>query len=78
MTEAGCKLREGTAADEELFDLRRMYEPYVYSLSAYLRISVPPWIPERDRTDNWQASAWGRSSTFQIDDASDRYQNEHF
>lgn len=78
LAEAGCDLREGSGPHEELSNLRRMYEPYAHSLSNYLRISVPPWIPERDRTDNWQASAWGRSSAFQIDDSPDTRHNDHF
>ncbi|HEY6838579.1 MAG TPA: potassium channel family protein [Geobacteraceae bacterium] len=58
--EAGLKLRSGEEADEKLARLRRMYEPYVYSLSRYLYLTVPPWLPLSRRTDNWQASAWER------------------
>jgi len=78
LTEAGLKLREGDAAQQKLSELRRMYEPYVYSLSNYLQITVPPWIPESSRIDNWQTSAWGRSTGFQIDGPSEATHEEHF
>ena len=46
--------------EERLTELRRMYEPYVGALSAYLALPLPPWVRERDRPDNWQTSAWDR------------------
>ncbi len=63
LTAAGLPLREGSAVDETLTDLRRMYEPYVHALSKHLALTLPPWMPESRRTDNWQTSAWERSST---------------
>jgi hypothetical protein len=78
LTEAGLKLREGNAVDQKLSELRRMYEPYVCALSNYLRITVPPWIPKSSRIDNWQTSAWGRSTGFQIEDLSGEVHDEHF
>jgi Ion channel len=53
-------LRTGGEADERLRELRRMYEPYVYSLSRYLHLDLPPWISDADSRDNWQTSAWDR------------------
>ncbi|HEX9020436.1 MAG TPA: hypothetical protein VF903_04195, partial [Nitrospirota bacterium] len=63
---AGEKMRLQTRSDsaERLAELRRMYEPYVYSLSLLQRLSLPPWIPEMSRFDNWQVSAWERSAGF--------------
>ena len=49
LKEAGLKLREGNIVDHKLSELRRMYEPYVYSLSSYLHISIPPWVPKASR-----------------------------
>jgi hypothetical protein len=77
-TEAGLKLRDGDGIDQKLSELRRMYEPYVYSLSKYLRINVPPWVPKPGRSDNWQTSSWGRSRGFQIEDPSVEAHDEHF
>jgi hypothetical protein len=62
VAEAGLKLRQGSEAEQRLKDLRRMYEPYIYSLSIYLRMSLPPWISPVHRRDNWQTSAWERRS----------------
>jgi hypothetical protein len=75
---AGLRLREGSDIDQTLSELRRMYEPYVYSLSNYLHITVPPWIRESGRIDNWQTTAWGRSTGFQIDDLEGEGHGGHF
>jgi len=78
LREAGLKVREESAAQQELSQLRRMYEPYVYSLSKHLHVMVPPWIPAPKALDNWQTSAWGRSTGFQIDAPSEGTEAEHF
>lgn len=73
---AGIKLREGGAADLKLTELRWLYEPYVHALSAYFRVSIPPWIAEEDRVDNWQASRWERRSISRM--PAERGKGEHF
>ena len=78
LAEGGLKFREGSTVDQKLSELRRMYEPYVYSLSNYLRIIIPPWIPKSRRIDNWQTSAWERSTGFQIDGLGELDHDEHF
>jgi hypothetical protein len=78
LTKAGLKLHEGSGVDQKLSELRRMYEPYVYSLSNYLRITIPPWIPKSSRIDNWQTSRWGRSKGFKIEDLSEEAHDDHF
>jgi hypothetical protein len=78
LTAAGLQLREGGAADQELRELRRMYEPYVRSLAKYLMVTLPPWILESRRTDNWQTSAWDRSSGFARAARSGAPEEEHF
>lgn len=74
----GLQLREGNTADQELVELRRMYEPYVHSLAKYLLIPLPPWILGSRRTDNWQTSAWERSAGFVRADRSEAAEEEHF
>ena len=61
---AGIPLRDGRAADQRLAELRHMYEPYVYALAQYLFMTLPVWILQKDKdaVDNWQTSAWERSS----------------
>ena len=36
-------------ADRRLHELRRMYEPYIHALAAYLNQTLPPWIPAEKR-----------------------------
>lgn len=55
---AGLMLREGRDADQRLVDLRRTYEPYIYSLCRHFRIHLPPWIHETKQRDNWEMSVW--------------------
>jgi len=55
----GMQLRKDADVAPRLYELRRMYEPYVHALSLRLKLSVPPWVPEASRTDNWQITAWG-------------------
>jgi hypothetical protein len=78
LKETGLKLREGRSVDQNLTELRRMYEPYVHSLSSYLHITIPPWIPKARRNDNWQTSSWGRSKGFQIDGPLGNGHDDHF
>jgi hypothetical protein len=78
LKEAGIKLVGGNVVDQKLSELRRMYEPYVHSLSSYLHIAIPPWVPKAGRIDNWQTSAWGRSKGFQIDGPPGEGHDEHF
>ena len=55
---AGVRVDESAEAAQKLSDLRRSYEPYIYSLAVFLRISIPPWIPGEGQADNWVKSAW--------------------
>jgi len=61
LAEHGLKLRDGEVAESRLIELRRMYEPYIYALAAYLNQTLPPWIPQKKGKDNWQTTAWGQS-----------------
>ena len=78
LSEAGLPLRREKEVEEQLTELRRMYEPYVRALSTYLRLSVPPWISEVDRLDNWQASAWEKGAVFEDAYPHDSTGDEHF
>jgi len=59
---AALPLKEEGAVDARLAELRRLYEPYVHSLAAYLGLSVPSWMPAPHAKDNWQTSAWGQAA----------------
>lgn len=58
----GMILRGDEAADARLRELRRMYEPYVHALASYLNQTLPPWIPDKKGKDNWQTTAWAKST----------------
>jgi hypothetical protein len=60
LAEAGIELKKGDEVGQQLVELRRMYEPYLYSMSHYFRLVVPSWLPESPRSDNWQTTAWER------------------
>ena len=62
LAQHGLKLNDGEAADNRLLELRRMYEPYIFALSAYLNQALPPWIPQKKGKDNWQTTAWGQTA----------------
>lgn len=60
LAEADVSMRAGTATEQKLSELRRMYEPYVQALGKYLLISMPPWFRVNDIPDNWKASTWDK------------------
>ena len=60
LAEGGLQLRDDPDAARQLAELRRMYEPYVAGLARYLAVTLPPWVREGERPDNWQTSAWER------------------
>ncbi len=74
----GLSLEEGAEANRRLNDLRRTYEPYVYSLSNRLRLSLPPWISQSGRSDNWQVSAWGKKADIEKKGGPRRSDTGHF
>lgn len=55
---AGIPLAEGAATDQQLAELRAMYEPFVNGLAEYFLLRLPEFAPERLKADNWQTSAW--------------------
>jgi hypothetical protein len=78
LASAGLKLQEKNVLEQELSELRRMYEPYVYSLSRYMHITIPPWISKTKHADNWQTSFWDTASGSQKMEPLKRGRDEHF
>jgi hypothetical protein len=66
LADAGITLREGADADQKLSALRAKYEPYVNALAEYLLVTLPPWLPASDASDDWQTSVWEHASTAPI------------
>jgi hypothetical protein len=60
LREAGLELTNEGAMEEQLAELRGMYEPFVHALSIRFMIALPPVFPDGDPVDNWQTSAWMR------------------
>jgi hypothetical protein len=58
---SGVTLRDGTAANENLSELRGLYEPYVKSLSDFLFMPLPAFALAKGLADNWQTTAWERT-----------------
>ncbi len=54
----GVVMRERTEMERRLSELRMMYEPYLYTMSRFFVVSLPPWMPQGSRPDNWQTSPW--------------------
>ncbi len=74
----GLILHEGSEAEQKLRELRRMYEPYINSLSRYLTITIPPWIPDAGPADNWQTTAWGTAPGLPGTQSSKAVKGRHF
>jgi hypothetical protein len=73
---AGVKLAASVSAEQRLAELRGMYEPFVSTLSSFLLVSLPPWMPPKESFDNWQTSRWGRISGLMRQEQADP--EEHF
>lgn len=65
---AGLTLDQGPEVDARLADLRRMYEPYAMALARHLMQELPAWHYEKRRRDNWQTSAWDKTSAAWMDE----------
>jgi hypothetical protein len=58
LLDAGFALKEGTAVDAKLAELRGLYEPFVNAMAQYFVFALPPIWSEKPAVDNWQTSAW--------------------
>jgi len=74
----GMPLLATPEAVEKLTELRQMYEPYVFALAAHLNHSLPPWIPEKKGRDNWETTAWAKSSGALQENAANLMHDDHF
>jgi len=55
-----------------------MYEPYLNSLADYHQVRIPPWMPALQAKDNWQTSAWEKSSAPEAPQPAGIAADEHF
>ena len=56
----GLRLKQDDEADNKLLKMRSLYEPYCEGLARRLLLSVPPWMHDERKKDNWQSGPWDR------------------
>jgi len=69
---------DGTDAPDKLGELRMLYEPYLYSLSRRLLMTLPPWIHSDYKKDNWQGGPWDRAIQARALEHPGRSVEDHF
>ncbi len=57
----GVPLNHGDDAEEKLAHYRLMYEPYLQALETRLAMSIPRWIKQESKHDNWKGGPWDRA-----------------
>jgi hypothetical protein len=58
---AGMRLMEDDEADKKLLKMRSLYEPYCDALARRLLLTIPPWMHDEKKKDNWQGGPWDRA-----------------
>ena len=58
---AGMRLRQDEEADAKMLKMRSLYEPYCDALARRLLLSIPAWMREEKKKDNWQSGPWDRA-----------------
>jgi hypothetical protein len=58
---AGLRLRDDDEADAKLLKMRSVYEPYCEALARRLLLSIPAWMRDENKKDNWQSGPWDRA-----------------
>jgi hypothetical protein len=58
---AGMRPKQDVEADQKLLKLRSLYEPYCDALARRLLLTVPPWLHDQKKKDNWQGGPWDRA-----------------
>ena len=56
----GLHLRDDEKANQKLAKLRSLYEPYIQGIARNLLITLPPWVREASKKDNWQTGPWDK------------------
>ena len=58
---AGLRPKQDDEADKKLLKMRSLYEPYCEALARRLLLTLPPWLHDEKRKDNWQGGPWDRA-----------------
>jgi hypothetical protein len=75
---AGLKLIDDHGPERRLQRLRESYEPYVYALARYFRLSTPPWMPAPGERDDWETSPWEQKTPLDGAAVLAEWENHHF
>jgi len=75
---AGVAPNDDADGPDRLEDLRVLYEPYLYSLSRHLLMTLPPWIRTEYKKDNWQGGPWDRAIQARALEHPIRVADDHF
>jgi len=57
LSAVGFRLRSDETSVGKFVSLRSTYEPYVYALSNYLLMPLPPWVPRETAQPGWHTIA---------------------
>jgi hypothetical protein len=60
----GAPIMACNDSQEKFFATMREYEPFVIALSEEIILDISTWIPEGEKPDNWQVSAWDSVNHF--------------
>src|SRR3974390_559794 len=74
----GMALLGTPEAAGKLTELRGMYEPYVNALARHLDHSLPGWIPDKKGRDNWETTAWAKTSGISNENPAHLLHDDHF
>jgi len=78
LAKQGMALLETPEAAQKLRELREMYEPYVNALARHLSHSLPGWIPDKKGRDNWETTAWAKTSGVSSENPAHLLHDDHF
>jgi hypothetical protein len=78
LAQHGVTLNDGAETPERLAELRILYEPYLYSLSRRLLMTLPPWINTDRKKDNWQGGPWDLAIQARALEHPGRAADDHF
>jgi hypothetical protein len=74
----GVTINDNPDAGEKLAQLREVYESYLQALSRRLQMTLPPWIHEGRKKDNWQGGPWDRAIQAQALEHPGHRVDDHF
>lgn len=78
LADHGVTMADRVDASLPLADLRLLYEPYAHALSRRLYMTLPPWIRNEYKKDNWQGGPWDRAIQARALERPGRALEDHF